>query len=130
MATEREWKAAGRSMRDMQRHVPHAVAAAYAPKVRRLLVTLSDGLEIALDPSRLQALENAKPSALKNIEINAAGYELFFPALEEGIWLPGVLGGLMGSRKWMDQQARRERSTARRKKLAAPAQPQSSRTAA
>ncbi len=130
MATDREWKAAGRAMSDMRKHVPHAVAATYSSKVRRLLVTLSDGLEIALDPARLQTLENARPADLKRIEINAGGYELFFPALDDGIWIPGLLAGLMGSRKWMEQQVRRDRAAARRRKPSASPQPQSSRTAA
>lgn len=130
MATERELNTASRRMYDMQKNVPHAVAATYAPRIQRLLVTLSDGLEIALDPAKVQTLENARPADLKKIEINAAGYEIFFPALDDGIWLPGVLQGLMGTRRWMEQRAKRERTSTGRRKIVASAQPQSSRTAA
>ena len=130
MVSETELKEARRRMREMRKNVPHAVAAIYLPRLKRILVTLSDGFEIALDPERIQTLENAKPSALKKIEINAAGYELFFPALDDGLWVPGLLQGLTGTRKWMEQAAKRDaRELARRKKLPG-AQPQSSRTAA
>jgi hypothetical protein len=130
MVSDKESKAARRYMREMRKHVPHAVTASYQPQLRKILVTLSDGLEIALDPKRIQTLEDARPSALKNIEINAAGYELFFPALDDGIWVPGLLQGLMGTRSWMKQTAKRDADEfARRKKLVEP-QLQSSRTAA
>jgi len=119
MVTDNELKAARQRTREMRKNVPHAIAAVYVPRVRRILVTLSDGFEIALDPERIQTLENAKPSALKKIEINAAGYELFFPALDDGIWIPGLLKGLLGTRKWMADLEKRDASDFARKTRAA-----------
>jgi hypothetical protein len=130
MVSDKELKAARQRTREMRKNVPHAVAATYLPKIKRILVTLSDGFEIALDPERIQTLEHAKPSALKKIEINAAGYELFFPALDDGIWVPGLLEGLLGTRKWMREIAKRDTEEYLSRKRQPSSQLQSSRTAA
>jgi hypothetical protein len=119
MAQSKQVTPARARARRLKANVPHAVSAFYAAGVKRILVTLSDGLEIALVPERLETLHKARPADLKKIEINAAGYELYFPALDDGIWLPGVLLGLTGTRAWMEQLARRDAGPTRRPTRAA-----------
>jgi hypothetical protein len=47
---------------------------------------------------------------LREIEITPMGDALFFPKLEDGIYLPGVLRGVYGTRRWMESQIRSRRS--------------------
>jgi uncharacterized protein DUF2442 len=77
------------------------VAARYDRRSDRVIVELNTGYEVAFAPGRAQGLERVKPSALEVIEISPSGLGLHFPKLDADLWLPGVLEGLFGSRRWM-----------------------------
>ena len=85
-------------------NAPTAVAARYDRRIGRLVIELSSGLEIAFKPHDAQGLEHAKPEQLSNIEISASGLGLHFPALDADLYLPAVLDGFLGSRRWMATQ--------------------------
>ena len=109
MVSDTEYKAAGRRGREMRKHVPHAVASVYYPEIDRVLVLLSNHLEIALNPRNHQALHTATAEQLGEIELSGGGYELFFPKLDDGVYVPSLIQGILGSKRWMEQQAARER---------------------
>jgi Protein of unknown function (DUF2442) len=62
---------------------------------------LSTGYEVAFPPHRAQGLERAKPSDLVPIEISPSGFGLHFPKFDADLWLPALLEGVFGSRRWM-----------------------------
>lgn len=80
---------------------PTALSARYDRRIGRVTVELSTGLVIAFKPHDAQGLENAKPSDLVNIEISPSGLGLHVPALDADLYLPALLDGFLGSRKWM-----------------------------
>ena len=80
---------------------PTAVAARYDRRIGRVVVNLSTGLEIAFRPHDVQGLEHAKPEHLASIEITPSGLGLHFPSLDADLYLPALLDGLLGSRRWM-----------------------------
>src|SRR5262245_15407905 len=80
---------------------PAAVAARYDRGRDRLVIELSTGYEVAFPPRRAQGLERAKPSDLVEIEISPSGFGLHFPKLDADLWLPALLEGVFGSRRWM-----------------------------
>ena len=80
---------------------PIAVSARYDRRIGRVVVGLSSGLEIAFKPHDAQGLEQAKPGQLADIEISPAGLGLHFPALDADLYLPALLDGFLGSRRWM-----------------------------
>ena len=80
---------------------PAAVAARYDRARDRVVVELSTGYEVAFPPRRAQGLERAKPADLDAIEISPSGFGLHFPKLDADLWLPGLLEGVFGSRRWM-----------------------------
>jgi hypothetical protein len=49
----------------------------------------------------VQGLENAKPSQLEPIEITPSGFGLHFPKLDADVYLPALLEGVFGSKRWM-----------------------------
>ena len=49
----------------------------------------------------MEGLENAKPSQLNAMEISAPGFGIHFPAVDADLYVPGILEGFLGSRKWM-----------------------------
>ena len=80
---------------------PTVVAARYDRRVGQIVVALSSGLEIAFKPHDAQGLEAARPAQLTGIEISPSGLGLHFTALDADLYLPALLEGFLGSRKWM-----------------------------
>jgi len=83
---------------------PTALAARYDRRIGRLVIDLSSGLSIAFKPHDAQGLEQAKPEQLNGIEISPSGLGLHFPALDADLYLPSLLEGFLGSRRWMAAQ--------------------------
>src|SRR5216683_8249416 len=80
---------------------PMATAARYDRKSDRIILSLNTNLEIMFSPKNAQGLEHAKPSQLEPIEISPSGYGIHFPKLDADLYLPALLEGFLGSRKWM-----------------------------
>ena len=80
---------------------PTATAARYDRRIGRVVVNLSTGLEIAFKPHDAQGLEQAKPEHLTRIEISPSGLGLHFAALDADLYLPALLDGFLGSRRWV-----------------------------
>ena len=81
--------------------IPRAVAAHYDRKCRRVVIQLSSGLEVSFSPHHAQGLEKAAPSDLAQLEISPSGFRIHFPKLDADLYLPALLEGFLGSRKWM-----------------------------
>jgi len=100
---------------------PTATAAHYDRPSGNVVIDLSTGLSIAFRPQDAQGLERAKPEQLSHVEISPSGLGLHFPAIDADIYLPGLLEGFLGSRRWMAAQLGRKggRATSPAKKAAA-----------
>ena len=88
-------------MRDRLASTPHAIAARYDRRVSRVVVTLSNGLELAFPPHLAEGLADAKPADLAVIEITPASLGLHWPKLDADLYLPTLLQGVFGSPRWM-----------------------------
>ena len=99
--THKDVLAANRRAAIMKATTPAVVAAHYNPKAKRIVMRMSSGIEVMFNPQDVQGLDTATPAQLKEIEITPSGFALFFPALEEGVNVPNLLEGTMGSAKWM-----------------------------
>jgi hypothetical protein len=97
---------------------PKAIAARYDRKSERVMVDLSSRLSISFSPRDVQGLERARPSQLDEIEISPSGFGIYFPKLDADLYVPGLLEGFLGSKKWMaarlGQVGGKSRSTAKR----------------
>jgi len=80
---------------------PQAVAARYDRRVSRVMVTLSNGLELAFTPHLAEGLADAVPADLAVIEITPSGLGLHWPRLDADLYLPSLLQGVFGSPRWM-----------------------------
>jgi hypothetical protein len=83
---------------------PYAVKVLYDGRQQRIVVELNTGLAVVFPPSMVEGLRNARPSDLREIEISPSGFGLHFPRLDADVYLPGLLEGTLGSRKWMAAQ--------------------------
>ncbi|HYR75556.1 MAG TPA: DUF2442 domain-containing protein [Pyrinomonadaceae bacterium] len=76
-------------------------AARYDRRTGRVVIDLSSGLSIAFKPQDAQGFEHAEPEQLRKIEISPSGLGLHFPVIDADIYLPALLEGFLGSRRWM-----------------------------
>lgn len=101
MASRDDFKLANQRAKEMERSVPRAVAAHYVRRTGRIVVELSSRVIVSFSPGDVEGLENAKPSHFEAIQISPSGFGLHFPALDADLYVPGILEGFLGSKKWM-----------------------------
>ena len=80
---------------------PRAGAARYDRRLARVVVSLSNGLELAFPLEFAEGLDKAVPAELAVIEISPTGLGLHWPKLNADLYLPALLDGVFGSPKWM-----------------------------
>jgi Protein of unknown function (DUF2442) len=80
---------------------PKAISARYDRRLGRIVIQLSSGLDLAFSPQNAPGLENAIPSQLRKIEVSPSGLGIHFPELDADLYLPALLQGFLGSKKWM-----------------------------
>jgi len=104
MAPRDEYEQAGARAAARRNTRPTAVDAHYDRRTGRVVVRLSSGLDIAFAPQSVQGLESVGPGDLAKIEISPSGLGLHFPKIDADIYLPALLEGVLGSRRWMAAQ--------------------------
>ena len=114
-----EFLEANRRAEELRLSTPHAVSARYDRRIARVVVRLSTGLEISFSPRDAQGLETATWEQLQQIEIEADGFGIHFPAVDADLYIPSLLEGFFGSKKWMaarlGEQGGKVRSAAKTK---------------
>jgi hypothetical protein len=84
---------------------PVAISVRYDRRVSRIVIALSSGLEIAFSPKLAQGLENAHPADFANPEISPSGFGIRFPVIDADLYLPALLDGFLGSKRWMASES-------------------------
>jgi hypothetical protein len=119
MGLRDKFKRANKRAKDLQGSIPGAVSAHYDRKNGRVVIRLSSNLDVSFSPNDAQGLEKASPSQLAEIEISPSGLGIHFPKLDADLYLPAILQGFLGSRKWMasrlGQAGGKSRSAAKQK---------------
>jgi hypothetical protein len=80
---------------------PTVVTAHYDPHTDRIIISLSNGLEVSFPAHEVEGLETATPADLSRIEIDPPGFGLHFPTLDADLYVPALLQGMFGSERWM-----------------------------
>lgn len=99
--TDEALDAANRRAAARKAAFPAVVAVRYDRRVSRVVITLASGLELAFSPKHAQGLEHAHPGDLTDAEITPSGLGVHFPKLDADIYLPALLEGFLGSKRWM-----------------------------
>ena len=99
--TKQEFKEANERMAALRASTPFATEARYDRKSKSVIVKLSNGLGIFFSPEDAQGLEGATAAQLSDVELTPSGLGLHFEKLDADIWIPALLEGVFGSRKWM-----------------------------
>jgi len=86
---------------------PHAIAVRYRRADDLIALTLSTGVEIAIPRELLQGLETATPTQIADVEIDDFGSSLHWKSLDVHHYVPGLVDGVFGTRKWMSEIGRK-----------------------
>jgi hypothetical protein len=100
---EEEFARAQKRIQAKRKH-GYAVAAHYVPATSRIIVRLNSGVELVFPSSLMEGLAGALPEDLADIEITPAGLGLHWPRLDADVYIPALLNGIFGSRRWMAAQ--------------------------
>jgi hypothetical protein len=101
---------------------PLARQVQYVPRFKLLIVELTNGRRLALPIEDLQGLENAAAKQLQNIEILGRGTGINFPDIDVGFYVPSLIEGVYGNRRWMSELGKRGGSAKTEAKRAASRQ--------
>lgn len=83
------------------RQAGYAVAARYDRRSSRIVVKLNTDVQISFPARLAEGLADASPQDLGVIEITPSGLGLHWPKLDVDLYVPGLMAGQLGSRRWM-----------------------------
>jgi hypothetical protein len=101
MVTSNQFALANRRAKELGSSIPRAVGARYDRASRRIVIHLSSKLDVSFSPRDAQGLEHATPSQLEQVEVSPSGFGIHFPELDADLYLPALLEGFLGSKRWM-----------------------------
>jgi hypothetical protein len=101
MASRSKFQTANKRAQKVRSAQPRAIAAYYDSKSGRIVIELTSKLFVSFSPKDAEGLERARSTQLQEIEITPSGLGLHFPALDADLYIPALLEGMLGSRKWM-----------------------------
>jgi hypothetical protein len=100
-----EFEAANLEGRKRQAAFPPAVSARFDRRSSRIVVELVTGVQIGFRAATVEGLQDATVDELVRIEISPSGLGLHFPKLDADIYLPALIEGVLGSKRWVASEA-------------------------
>ncbi len=105
--TDAEIDAAIARAKAAEQERPKAIAAVYRLADDTVVIALATGVQVAIPRKLLQGLQVATPRQLAKIEIEGPGTGLHWPLLDVDHYIPAILTGVFGTRRWMSEIGRR-----------------------
>jgi hypothetical protein len=84
-----------------EKYRPKAVAASYQKKNDALEIVLATGVKLTIPRKLLQGLEKASLRDVGRVTIEDHGSSLHWETLDVDHYVPGLIDGVFGTRKWM-----------------------------
>jgi Protein of unknown function (DUF2442) len=86
---------------------PRAETVHHIPDLNLLIVGLSNQRRLVLPVEDLQGLGSATHEQIKNFELLGHGTGISFPDLDVDLYVPALIEGVYGNRRWMAQLGRK-----------------------
>jgi hypothetical protein len=100
---KKEFEAA-KARGEAQLRGPRAESAHYDAGRNRIIVRLTTGVELGFAPRDVEGLQHASVDDLKVIEVGSLGLGIHFPRLDADLYVPSLLQGVLGSKRWLAAQ--------------------------
>ncbi|MGA9672834.1 MAG: DUF2442 domain-containing protein [Terracidiphilus sp.] len=97
---------------------PVAQRVDHVPDLNLLIVRLSNGRRLVLPVEDLQGLGQATHAQILNVELLGGGTGIRFPEIDVDLYVPALIEGVYGNRRWMAQLGKKggsARSEAKRR---------------
>jgi hypothetical protein len=88
-------------------HEPLARIVEHIQDLNLLIVGLSNQRRLVLPIEDLQGLEQATPAQIQNYELLGRGTGISFPDLDVDLYVPALMEGVYGNRRWMAHLGRK-----------------------
>jgi hypothetical protein len=82
---------------------PLALSVEHIPDLNLLIVALSNQRRLVLPVEDLQGLGSATHEQLRKYELMGRGTGISFPELDVDLYVPALIEGVYGNRRWMAQ---------------------------
>lgn len=89
--------------------------AYYDPAAQRLVIELKSGATHSVPCQLIQGLRDADPADIAAVELGLRGASLHWEKLDNDFTVGGLVRGIYGTKKWMEQLAREDEETTRTK---------------
>ena len=99
--SKQQFEAANTRAANLLRKTPRATSAHYERKRDQVVIGMNTGIDVAFHPRDAQGLKHAKSHQLDAIVISPSGLGIHFPKLDADIYLPALLEGFLGSKRWI-----------------------------
>jgi hypothetical protein len=86
---------------------PTLVDAKYLRDSDLFLLTISDGRRLAIPREDIWAVRDATPDQAADFTVGPNRVNIWWPQVDEGLYLPEALEGRYGNKAWMDHVHRR-----------------------
>jgi hypothetical protein len=96
--------AAAKARGEARMRGPRAASAHYDAGRNRVIVRLTTGVELGVAPHDVEGLRHASIEDLKVIEVEAFGLGIHFAKFDADLYVPALLQGVLGSKRWMAAQ--------------------------
>jgi hypothetical protein len=82
---------------------PRAQTVEHIPDLNLLVIGLSNGRRLVLPIEDMQGLGKATHKQIQNYELLGRGTGISFPDLDVDLYVPALIEGVYGNRRWMAQ---------------------------
>ena len=97
--------------REMVEREPRARAVRYDTVTGRVILDLINGCTYIFPVTLVQDFQNADPKSLDEVIVDSAGFNLNWPKLDVDLYVPALVAGVFGTRRWMDSALARKAGT-------------------
>jgi hypothetical protein len=94
---------AGLEQSKLRKHEPLAQSVEHVPDLNLLIVGLTNGRRLVLPMEDIQGLEKATAAQIRNHELLGGGTGICFPDIDVDLYVPALIEGVYGNRRWMAQ---------------------------
>lgn len=100
---QRMYEAATRRGEEAIKTEKQAHAVRYDQTTNRIILELKNNVTVILPCDLIQGLSDANPTEIAEVELGSRGASLHWEKLDQDFSVDGLVNGVFGTQKWMEQ---------------------------
>ncbi|MEP7341574.1 MAG: DUF2442 domain-containing protein [Acidobacteriota bacterium] len=124
---ERQFAEATKRGKEAMKTEVRATAASYDRKTKRLVIELRSGATHIIPCELIQGLRDAAPKDIAAVELGPRGASLGWEKLNQHFTVGGLVRGVYGTERWMDQLERERKRASAKARIHTNGRPQSNK---